>query len=843
MIKKILKIFTWFLLVLSVLIIGLFVTSKILEDKIVQKSVLVINEQLNVPVKVKSIEFSLIKQFPNASLQLNDVVLLSDKKFNGKQFKGEFADTLIYFKELYLSVNVLALINHKLDITKAYGKQGQLNFLVDNRGVENFKIFKEKPIKEVSDSSKNNLVFRLNQIQLKQVKIRFINKFKNSGLVFNAPNYTVKGEFYKENYNASSQGKLLLHSFEQGKIKLTPASPASVLLNLAINNKSIRIEQGIIQTKAYKLNTTGLVKLSKPIYLDLKLNGNTNKLNQVIRDANANIIKEYYADGSFGVSAAVKGKISNTASPQIGVNFKLQNGTLQQGKQLNLNNIFMEGSFTNGQRRMSETSKLIINKFKFSKGESIVEGSVQLANFNKPWLSATAKTSLNLNDIKSLYKQSANIDYNGKLQGEFNIDGLINTDEDWKFNFKYISKGGQFQIKNASINYGSKQFVLKQVSANATLNNSDLTVHGIKAKVQSSTVNGDVKIYNYSSIITDSTYPIKIKSNLAFDIFRYSNFETLFGDDNDEESTRTYDIYCDFSSEEVAYKSLQFVAATGVLKYANSTLNLSQLNFNTQGGTVNGNLVYSPLSNTRYKLQTHTRTKNISVKSLFAAFNNFDQQYIKAENIDGQLTSDFELEMLFNNNKVDTSSIDMLGHLRIDDGELINFKPITEAAKFSDIEDMEHIKFSKLENDILITNSTIYIPSMKIASNAFDMELNGHQKFSGNYKYHLKINMSDFLGGKSKRLSKQQSEFGYIEDDGFGKKTLYLVATNTNNKSKVKLDRIAIRENFKSKRKQEKQEFKQALRKEFGLFKKDTTLEKKVEKDEEQEFIIEWDEE
>lgn len=828
-------------MLLVFLVAALIATSYLLEDKIVNKSVAVINKQLNVPVKVNSIDFSLLKQFPNASLQLNNVLLLSDKTFKANDFNQSYADTLLYFKELYLSVNLLSLINNKLDITKAYCKQGQVNFLVDQLGKENFKVLKQKPIKESSDSSKNELAFMLDQIQLKEVKIRILNKYKNTGLVLFAPNYTVKGNFYKKNYTASAKGKLLLHSFNQGKLKLSPSTPASVLLNLAISNNSIQIDNGYIQTKAYKFGTSGVVKLSSPIYLDLKLTGNSNKLGQLIKDLNIHANNQFESSGNIGVSAVIKGFISNVESPSIAANFKIENGTYSHKQIYNFSNINVSGSFSNGSERSSESSRIEILNFRCASGKSKVEGTALLVNFNKPLLKTEINPSLYLNDLESMINIK-NINYTGECKGKVRVSGLVNLEQDWKFNLKHLNKEGHFIIKDAGVFVNNPDFALSDFNAGVKFDDAWFTFENISAKVQSSNIKGSASIMGYANAVTDSTYPIKIKSNLMADDIRYSDFESFF-EGSGNTNSRLYEIVCECTSQRAEYKNIEFTNVKGKLLYKDDSFTVPNIAFNTQGGEVQGSLKYYPVSRDKYLFQTHSKTKNVNIKSVFKAFNNFNQTYIKSENLNGNLTSDFELEMLFNKSDVDTASIELLGHVRIDDGELIGFKPISEAGRFSDIDELKHIEFSKLENDILITNSTIHIPRMEITSNAFDMEINGHQKFSGDYKYHLKINMSDFLGGKSKRLSKQQSEFGYIEDDGFGKKTLFLVATSTNDVSQVKLDRAAIKDNFKHKRKQEKQEFKQLLRNEFGLFKNDSTLINNSKQDDKKEFIIEWDEE
>jgi hypothetical protein len=165
-------------------------------------------------------------------------------------------------------------------------------------------------------------------------------------------------------------------------------------------------------------------------------------------------------------------------------------------------------------------------------------------------------------------------------------------------------------------------------------------------------------------------------------------------------------------------------------------------------------------------------------------------------------------------------------------------------ATFIDVSELEDIKFSTLENDLLISNSRIQVPRMEINSSAFEIALSGEHLFSGDYEYHLQLYMSDLLFGKKRSKSEQKSEFGLVADDGSNRSKLYLVVSNKGNNFKVAIDKAALKTNIKLGGNEEKKELKKALNTEFGWFKNDSTLTKpKTTKEKKTEFTIEWDEE
>ena len=92
-------------------------------------------------------------------------------------------------------------------------------------------------------------------------------------------------------------------------------------------------------------------------------------------------------------------------------------------------------------------------------------------------------------------------------------------------------------------------------------------------------------------------------------------------------------------------------------------------------------------------------------------------------------------------------------------------------------------------------------------------------------------------------LIKENKEFGVVEDDKEGKTSLFISMTGTVDDPIIKYDKQGAKQNLKENIVQEKQTLRQILREEFGLFKKDTVVNKKEKPKEEGKFIIKWEDE
>src|SRR5690606_27430116 len=112
------------------------------------------------------------------------------------------------------------------------------------------------------------------------------------------------------------------------------------------------------------------------------------------------------------------------------------------------------------------------------------------------------------------------------------------------------------------------------------------------------------------------------------------------------------------------------------------------------------------------------------------------------------------------------------GNILVENGELINFQPMLALSRFIDVKDLQHLRFSTIENKIEIKNQMVYIPGMDIQSNALNLTLSGTHQFNNIIDYRIRMLLSDLLYRNSKRLGDER--FGEIEDDGYGKTTLFI---------------------------------------------------------------------
>ena len=132
MFKKILKIVG---IVLLLIIVSLFAIPYFFSDRIKAKIADAINEKVDAKVSFADADVSLFKNFPNANVRLEKLLIINKAPFEG--------DTLVSLGELNLKMSIKELFKGKgegMNIEGVTSSNGKINILFNKDGIGNFDI-------------------------------------------------------------------------------------------------------------------------------------------------------------------------------------------------------------------------------------------------------------------------------------------------------------------------------------------------------------------------------------------------------------------------------------------------------------------------------------------------------------------------------------------------------------------------------------------------------------------------------------------------------------------------------------------------------------------------------
>lgn len=834
------KIAITFAIIISILVgMGWYISS-FYEDEVKNYILTEINNNLNTKVDIEEINFSVFKKFPYASLEFKNV---RADEVTAKKKKGD----LFKVKSIYFQFNIFDIIQKNYIIKQIAVEDGFVNLKIDPHGNDNFHIWKKD-----TTNTENPFKIELTKLVFENISLSTVNNFKKIDFLILVDQLNLSGNFSDKDYTLKTDAKLLLQQLNSNHQKWIKNKKIKLSTALAVNQETGKytIKNGNIAIEDLNFNLSGN-------FIDKK---NTTVLNIISQGDNLSIesifslfppeqqgkLKSYKSKGNITYNARLKGNYSFTENPDFEASFNVSNGEIfEKNSALSLTQLSVNGSYIN---KKSALTKLILQNFNANFGAGHIAGDYTITDFNNPYIEFTSIANIDILSAKNFFKLDTLEIASGQLDLNVAYSGYIREITNIKAqDFQQLKATGQVQITNGNLKFMNYPYLLTGSNGSFQFNNNEISIDSLITNINNSYIElqGSFKNLLAYLFIDDQ----KLLVNATFYSKKLILDELLV----DESSTKKDTVYTlnlpdnlsfNLNARVDTFMFRKFKAEnfTAQLTLQNKQFTATNVNFNAMHGKISGDFFIDDNNENEIIMTSTANIKTINIRELFDQFENFGQEYFIGENIKGVTTTTVQFASVWNNKlELNKEKLFVLADLTIYKGELINYKPALALGKFVEISELEHIKFSTLQTQIEIKNQLINIPKTEIKSSALDLTISGIHSFDNVIDYRFKLLMNDVLWKKAKSKKKENSEFGYVEDDGLGKAVLFLHMTGTVKNYKITYDTKSLKEKWNDDIKEEKRTLKQILKDEFGWFKKDSTLTdpKKPKKD---GFLIEWEE-
>jgi hypothetical protein len=342
-------------------------------------------------------------------------------------------------------------------------------------------------------------------------------------------------------------------------------------------------------------------------------------------------------------------------------------------------------------------------------------------------------------------------------------------------------------------------------------------------------------IFNY---LSDRHAPLVIQGNLFSNYFKMEDFmvENQKSSESNNNPIIPDDVEFKLNAAILKFTFAGFEAQniTGEIEIKKQKAIINDMTLETMEGDATID-AFADNSQGKLNVVLESNLKNINITKLFTGFNNFGQTTLQNKNLKGYASATVNFSGNWSNQlEADYKSIVSNADVSIEKGELIDFQPLLSLGKYLDVNDLKHIKFSSLNSSIQIADSKIIIPRTSIKNSALDIDLRGSHTFDNYIDYHIRLLNEDL---KAKRKKGKNNEFGPVVTELDKKRTIFIKMVGNIDNPKIDYDVKDMKEKIKEDWKEEKQNVRQILKEEMGLFKKDST--KKTTKKPDQVFELE----
>ena len=823
-VKKIKKIGLWVLAIIVGLLIVASVVSYIYKDRIIRFVTEELASEINGKVTIGAIDLSFFSSFPNVSIQLHNVCAYSTPSFRKQDFPGVNTDTAIAAGKIMFAFNIIDFFNEKYIVQQIKIKNADIHFYIDSNGNNNCNF-----IKESADTSKKQYFVELSRISFYKTK----TQFHSASQSIYAKDYFeyafFSGKFLDTNFALFVDTEFTSNVLQIKNDSYFKDLDVDMEVSVAKTNNLFQILQADIETPFAEISTKGNVRLKKDgTNMDLTYSlsiPDIQDLAPVLPNSVAKLFSENKLEGEITSDGTISGMLTDDNYPRLHANITYNNGSILYEKDK------YEFS-TKGLLSTSDMGNLAHYSysnasFSCSRNETSLSGSIRLTDFEHMAINLSGNINANLEDLAE-FIQPEDYVITGTAKGTISYKGFLSDFDSFTPDFfKRTETDLNVLLANVTVtppSYSPYEFT--DVSGKLHCKNQDLQLDSVSGNVQGNafTIEGNapnmlsyIMFSGQNASFTGKAWVDKLNVNPFMDhYYKYISSDT---------STSTLSTHVDFTSNQVIYDTYTFTDVNCIVIYTGDEFEIQQTKLKTLQGNYTGNLKFIYYANGTAKCEGTGEVKKMSAKELFKTFNDFDQTFLKENQINGKISCKFNFAtMLDKDYNPVYESMKILTTLLIEDGSIKDFEPFIDMGKKLKVEEFNTVTFSRLENTLKIDNDTLYIPTMKIRTNAFEMDFSGKHAINNNqFSYYITLFMKKTLSSMFKKQNAGE-DFGEIETNNDGNVRVPVHIYGNPDKYIVDYDVKASVQNVKQGLSKQKEEWK-------AIFGKETETEETPTKD------------
>ncbi|TDQ28872.1 AsmA-like C-terminal region-containing protein [Tenacibaculum caenipelagi] len=435
--KKIYKIVLGIIIFFFILLISI---PLLFQDKVMNLVKTTINNNVNAQVDFSDSSLSLLRNFPNASVQLSNLTVINHAPFEG--------DTLVYAKEVNLAIKLTELFkasSEQLNIKSFTIDEALVNVMVDEKGNANYDIAKPSKTEETTDKEPSSFGLSINSYAINNSTIKYNDKQGKLALELTDFNHSGSGDFSQSNTELDTQTSTLISFGMDGN---TYAKNQKIQLDAVLGMDLTNKKFSFLKNEA-KLNNLPLIFDG---YLQMNENNQEVDINfktpssdfknflGLIPEAYTKSIANVSTTGNFSLNGKVNGIIDDNHIPKLDISMKSNNASFKYPDlPKSVQNINIDAQIKNTTGK-TENTFVSINNLSFKIDEDTFSGKGNIYNLTtNPKVNATVKGTLNLANLNQAYP----ID----LQNE--LSGILKADLLTEFDMKAIENSIVSRIKNS----------------------------------------------------------------------------------------------------------------------------------------------------------------------------------------------------------------------------------------------------------------------------------------------------------------------------------------------------------------------------------------------------------
>ena len=808
---------------------------------IVEQSLITLNEALCVPVATSGVEFTFFANFPHASLHLRDVTIPSAHP----EVFGQ-SDTLLVAQSVFLTLNPFDLLRGHGRVESFRIVHGYLSLRHSRAGERNYDLLRPTPETEASDRpiALDIQEFRLDQMvaQLHDEQALLQGRLILPEL---KAKFTLQGG--NSYFRVSAEG--LVESARQGDFIFAQKQHFELGSAFQIENDRLETQQTYLRLDRNELEVAGFLHF-KTRETEWRVRGSHLDLRTLLAFAsqykwqlpstislkgelNAELRMKGLANGRLGLDMDIWGE-------RLALTYADESYTLK----------VFQGHFSNGNDASRASTRLDITRCELGRKNSTLAGKLRMTNLDHPHLYAQVDFAWVNNEVM-LPILAPYIERYSFLRGSgecvTSLQDLAHITPETLINPK-LRLDIDFSIDRLRPN---PHQLFSHVSGAVTINNEDLIKGAISGEWNEARFDLGVNVQNVLSLFRKGPPPQwTVNASIANWNIPSEGLPVWNPDAPPQDSTATPEadpwatlgsFRGDLHLSSCTYRGALLDSVQAHVFASKARIQLDLQKAHLLGGRLRGELSFLPESADVDLLRANLYPDRLDLRELFLRYDDFGLKNFGHRNLSGQLSGNIALHLPFFHGKPYFPDLQLRTHVTVYNGELNEVDGLEALSTFINLDELRHIRFSTLSNDISVLQQKIAVPQMTINSSALSLRLQGEHYLDSHFQYRLQLSLSDLLFHRLRAKSRTLDEDSYQEEGKDGG-VLYLLLQGDSTGVHVSYDRKALADRYRERVAQEKEELRDLFDEEFHLRRSTDSVRHPKEPAKEQRYRIEWEE-
>ncbi|MBQ3535818.1 MAG: AsmA-like C-terminal region-containing protein [Alistipes sp.] len=764
--KKLIKIVGGTLVVLVLLLMILPMVFKGKIEGIVKSEG---NKLLNTQFDFESLDISLLRNFPQASVSLNDFWLKGIDVFEN--------DTLVYAGELTAAVNVMSLFGDGgFEVSKIIVDDTRLHAIVLEDGKVNWDVMKpsEPKVEEVEEQSEESSSLSISLKKLSVDDLTLIYDDRQGGMYAEVRDLDAacSGDMTSDNTTIRLKAETPSVTFKMGGVPFLSRAKVGAKMDVDADLKNMKftLRDNALSLNAIEAAIDGWLAMGEEsMDMDLKLNTNEIGFKEILSLIPAIYAKDFAGlktDGVATLNAYAKGKMEGEKLPEFNVDLNVKNAMFRYPSlPAGVDGINIVANVKNPGGTADATT-VVVNPFNFTLAGNPfsilanVKTPISDLNFN-----AAAKGKLDLGKIKDVYPLE-----------DMNLNGVVDADMSVAGAMSMIDKGEYDRVQAAgNIKLSDMQLELKDMpkvdikQSTFSFEPRYMELSQTRILVGDNDVTLDSRFENYLGFVFKGS-TLKGTLNVSSQKMNLNDFmsegaaeeaapaeQEQTTEEQAEEAMgvirvpENIDFRMQADFKQVLFGKMNLTDVKGLLIVKDSKVDMQNLSLNAMGGSVVVNGAYATPAAKNPRLNAGFALNNIGfaqaykeldmVRSLAPIFSNLNGNFSGSVKVDTELDEQMSPVMNTLNGSGSLSTKDLgLGNVQI-----INL--VADIVKKPALKDT---KVKNLNLDFTINNGRVTTKPFEVKLGDYVMNLSGTTGLDQTIDYKGKITLPASAGAVAK---------------------------------------------------------------------------------------------